>query len=63
MNLLTGEDLDRGYKIDFWRVQCEPIRHDLCEPPDALPARGLLIPVYVNNIVGGVNSVLFPHAF
>ena len=63
VNLLTGEDLDRGYKIYFWRVQFEPIRHDSCEPPDALPARGLLIPVYVNNIVGGVNSVLFPHAF
>ncbi len=63
VELLTGKILDRGYKIDFWRVQCEPIAYDSHELPDALPARGLLIPVYVNTLIGGVNSLLFPHAF
>ena len=63
VELSTGRALARGYKIDFWRIECEPLQYDSEILPDALPARGLLVPVSVNMMVGGVNSFLFPHAF
>jgi N-acetylglucosaminyl-diphospho-decaprenol L-rhamnosyltransferase len=63
VELSTGKELNKGYKIDFWRVDCSPIPDYSHEAPDALPARGLLIPCYVNTLIGGVNAVVFPHAF
>jgi GT2 family glycosyltransferase len=51
-----------GYTVDYWRMRIGPSPHG-ARSCDALPGRGVLIPVKVMQECGVVNAKLFPHYF
>ena len=49
-----------GYRVDYWAMRIDPSNsHE--EAHDALPGRGVMIPVTAMQKCGVVNSKLFPH--
>jgi N-acetylglucosaminyl-diphospho-decaprenol L-rhamnosyltransferase len=62
--LVCDEDrrvaMSTGYRVDYWRMRISALDPH-AETCDALPGRGLLIPIAAVNKCGIVNARLFPH--
>jgi GT2 family glycosyltransferase len=59
---VTGELIECGYHIDYWRMRFLPVRAaDQTQSIDALPGRGVLFPIRAIRQAGNINAKAFPH--